>query len=192
MFIVAVEQRLLPHERSTETEEQLEEERRLLFVGITRAQQQLQMSLVKYRSYRGGISRAVPSMFLMELPRQEMEVVTSDGLGVLSGPTCSPTWSRTRCQRTCPLDPGRPRLPIPCSARPSSCSAAMTRPTTRCSPGAGRPERLSRRHGRDPSPIRSWQSGGLERPGSTAHRHDQLRHGRSEAIRVEQEPVAAL
>ena len=76
VFIVAVEQNLLPHERS-QSDEQLEEERRLLFVGITRAKHRLQMSLVKYRAYRGGVSRAVPSMFLMELPRDEMELKVS-------------------------------------------------------------------------------------------------------------------
>ncbi len=77
VFIVAVEQNLLPHERS-QSEEQLEEERRLLFVGITRAKHRLQLSLVKYRAYRGGVSRAVPSMFLMELPRDEMELDLPD------------------------------------------------------------------------------------------------------------------
>ena len=38
VFIVAVEEGLLPHERSRQDDDQLEEERRLLFVGITRAQ----------------------------------------------------------------------------------------------------------------------------------------------------------
>ncbi len=41
------------------------------------------MSLVKYRSYRGSVLRAVPSMFLWELPREEMEVAMSNGLGSL-------------------------------------------------------------------------------------------------------------
>ena len=83
VFIVAVEHRLLPHERSLYSDEQLEEERRLLFVGITRAQQQLQLSLVKYRSYRGSVSRAVPSAFLAELPRAEMDVAISSSVAML-------------------------------------------------------------------------------------------------------------
>jgi len=74
VFIAAVEQSLLPHERSMNSEDQLEEERRLLFVGITRAQQELNLSYVRFRSHRGSMTRCVPSCFLMELPRDEMEV----------------------------------------------------------------------------------------------------------------------
>ncbi|MFV1968133.1 MAG: ATP-dependent helicase [Pirellulaceae bacterium] len=74
VFITAVEQGLLPHERSKEDPDQLEEERRLLFVGITRAEEELQLSLASNRFVRGGCWPTVPSCFLMELPRDEMEV----------------------------------------------------------------------------------------------------------------------
>ncbi len=73
VFIIAVEEGLLPHERSRESPEQLEEERRLLFVGITRAREQLHLSLARYREFRGQRRMSVPSQFLMELPRDEME-----------------------------------------------------------------------------------------------------------------------
>ena len=53
VFIVACEQGLLPHERSRHDDEKLEEERRLLFVGITRAQEELQLSYAQYRAFRG-------------------------------------------------------------------------------------------------------------------------------------------
>jgi DNA helicase-2/ATP-dependent DNA helicase PcrA len=79
VFIVACEQGLMPHERSRHDEEKLEEERRLLFVGITRAQQELQLSYAQYRTFRGQSSPTVPSSFLMELPRHEMKV--SDSVG---------------------------------------------------------------------------------------------------------------
>ncbi|MDG2383968.1 MAG: UvrD-helicase domain-containing protein [Pirellulaceae bacterium] len=75
VFIAAVEQNLLPHERSMASEDQLEEERRLLFVGITRAEEELQLSCARFRSYRGSMTRCVPSCFLMELPRDEMKFV---------------------------------------------------------------------------------------------------------------------
>lgn len=73
VFIIALEQGLIPHQRSMDDPDKLEEERRLLFVGITRAEQELQLSLAQYRSFRGGNWPTVPSAFLMELPREEMD-----------------------------------------------------------------------------------------------------------------------
>jgi DNA helicase-2/ATP-dependent DNA helicase PcrA len=76
VHIVAVEQGLIPHERSRENPDEMEEERRLLFVGITRAMEQLQLSYVRNRNFRGQTRHAVPSSFLVELPRDEMELVS--------------------------------------------------------------------------------------------------------------------
>ncbi len=75
VFLVAVEEGLLPHERSRYNEEQLEEERRLLFVGITRAESELQLSMARRRAMRGDTRPTVPSTFLMELPREELELI---------------------------------------------------------------------------------------------------------------------
>lgn len=75
VFIVAVEQGLLPHARSSEDMDKVEEERRLLFVGITRAEEELQLSLVTRRLFRGNTNTAIPSPFLMELPRSEMQCI---------------------------------------------------------------------------------------------------------------------
>ncbi len=72
VFIVAVEEGVLPHERSKESPDQLEEERRLLFVGITRAREELQLSYARQREFRGRRGWVVPSHFLFELPREEM------------------------------------------------------------------------------------------------------------------------
>jgi DNA helicase-2/ATP-dependent DNA helicase PcrA len=59
----------LPHERSgaAENEEELEEERRLFFVGITRAKTGLYISYARYRTVRGQFMRTIPSQFLFEL-----------------------------------------------------------------------------------------------------------------------------
>ena len=73
VFIVAVEEGLLPHERSQNDAEQLEEERRLLFVGLTRAEEELQLSISQYREFRGRRKMTIPSKFLMELPFDELE-----------------------------------------------------------------------------------------------------------------------
>ncbi len=75
VFITAVEDKLLPHERSREDPASLEEERRLFFVGITRAKEELQISLAHRRDFRGRRRFTVPSPFLTELPRDEIEVV---------------------------------------------------------------------------------------------------------------------
>ena len=73
VFITAVEEGLLPHERSREHPDELEEERRLLFVGITRAQEELHLSTSRYREFRGQRRLTVPSQFLMELPVAEFD-----------------------------------------------------------------------------------------------------------------------
>lgn len=77
VFIVACEQGLLPHDRSLYDDDKLEEERRLLFVGITRAREELQLSYAQYRAFRGQACPTVPSSFLMEVPRHEMQLSDS-------------------------------------------------------------------------------------------------------------------
>jgi DNA helicase-2/ATP-dependent DNA helicase PcrA len=75
VFIVAVEDGVLPHERVGQHPDELEEERRLAFVGITRAEEELQLSYAVTRDFRGVRRRTIPSSFLMEMPREEMEMV---------------------------------------------------------------------------------------------------------------------
>jgi len=69
VFIIGAEQGLLPHDRSgaEESGDLLEEERRLFFVGITRAKTNLQISYSRYRTMRGRLLRTIPSQFLYEL-----------------------------------------------------------------------------------------------------------------------------
>lgn len=74
VFIVALEENILPHVRTKEDPLGVEEERRLLFVGITRAKDHLQLSCAKSRGF-GNQGSGVPSSFLMELPRAEMAFV---------------------------------------------------------------------------------------------------------------------
>jgi DNA helicase-2/ATP-dependent DNA helicase PcrA len=68
VYMLAVEQGLLPHERSLAKDEDVEEERRLCFVGMTRAKQELNLCHARLREFRGQALYAVPSMFLEELP----------------------------------------------------------------------------------------------------------------------------
>ncbi len=67
VFIVGVEDGLLPHERSNEEGDDIEEERRLLFVGITRAKTNLFITYARYRTIRGQMLRSRRSDFLYEL-----------------------------------------------------------------------------------------------------------------------------
>jgi DNA helicase-2/ATP-dependent DNA helicase PcrA len=73
VYIAAFEQGLLPHERSNEHADQLEEERRLAFVGMTRAMEELYLSRAKVREFRGLALHTIHSQFLAELPEEELE-----------------------------------------------------------------------------------------------------------------------
>ncbi len=75
VFIVAVEDGVLPHERVGRHPDELEEERRLAFVGLTRAKDELRLSYAITRDFRGVRRRTIPSSFLMEMPREELELV---------------------------------------------------------------------------------------------------------------------
>jgi DNA helicase-2/ATP-dependent DNA helicase PcrA len=73
VYMAAVEQGLLPHERSLARTSELEEERRLAFVGMTRAKEELYLSHARMREFRGQGGYVVPSMFLDELPQDHVE-----------------------------------------------------------------------------------------------------------------------
>jgi DNA helicase-2/ATP-dependent DNA helicase PcrA len=74
VFIVGLEQGLLPHARAGDSDAELEEERRLLFVGITRARRELYQSHCRVREFRGQRTAAIPSCFLAELPEEAVTV----------------------------------------------------------------------------------------------------------------------
>ena len=67
VFITSIEEDILPHTKSSEDHNELEEERRLFFVGITRAKQTLSLTYARYRTIWGQLSRTIPSRFLYEL-----------------------------------------------------------------------------------------------------------------------------
>jgi DNA helicase-2/ATP-dependent DNA helicase PcrA len=75
VFLAAVEQGLLPHERSLNKSDEIEEERRLAFVGMTRAKEELYLCHARMREFRGQTLYAVPSMFLNELPTEVVESI---------------------------------------------------------------------------------------------------------------------
>ncbi|MBI3407148.1 MAG: UvrD-helicase domain-containing protein [Planctomycetes bacterium] len=80
-YMLACEQGLLPHERSLMKDEDVEEERRLAFVGMTRAKEELNLSWARLREFRGQTLYAVPSMFLGELPEDGVETIDLSASG---------------------------------------------------------------------------------------------------------------
>ncbi len=73
VFIIGLEEGLLPHANSSGSEELVEEERRLLYVGMTRAKRKLTMSLANNRKIGGNITATEASRFLAELPHDEID-----------------------------------------------------------------------------------------------------------------------
>jgi DNA helicase-2/ATP-dependent DNA helicase PcrA len=88
VYLVAMEDGILPHERSLDHPDQLEEERRLVFVGITRSREELHASASRMRDYRGTRRISAPSLFLTEMTGSET-IVT----GAEAPPSGAP-WAR--------------------------------------------------------------------------------------------------
>ncbi len=72
VFLIGMEENILPHQNSIETDN-IEEERRLAYVGITRAQRSCTFSYCTHRKRYGEISETDPSRFLSELPQDDLE-----------------------------------------------------------------------------------------------------------------------
>ena len=84
VFMIGMEEGVFPHIRSLSEPDQLEEERRLCYVGITRAQERLYLLHAWSRSLWGGVNYNPPSRFLAEVPEElvaRAERIETDGLG---------------------------------------------------------------------------------------------------------------
>jgi DNA helicase II / ATP-dependent DNA helicase PcrA len=80
VFIAGLEEGLFPHSRSLDSESSMEEERRLCYVGMTRAEKKLHLSWARYRRrFGGGAPEAsIASRFLTEVPRALVDAVRGD------------------------------------------------------------------------------------------------------------------
>lgn len=72
VMIVGLDENVLPHSRSMDDPEEMAEERRLLYVGITRAKERLYMAHTLRRRVYGSTSFSEPSRFLRDLPREHV------------------------------------------------------------------------------------------------------------------------
>jgi DNA helicase II / ATP-dependent DNA helicase PcrA len=112
VFISGLEEGVFPHARALEDERQMEEERRLAYVGLTRARHRLYLTHAAMRATwgRGGFS--VPSRFLLEIPAELMhgprlvaldEMPTTTSARPTSAPvaatTCRTSWAPRLAQR---------------------------------------------------------------------------------------------
>ena len=74
VFIFGVDEKVLPHSRSLDDEEELQEERRLFYVGMTRAKDQLYLSRAEFRGGYGGMDLTEPSRFLADIPKDLLKI----------------------------------------------------------------------------------------------------------------------
>lgn len=89
VFITGVEEGLLPHQMSVDEVGGISEERRLMYVGITRARERLYLTLASTRATFGDISVAMPSRFLQEIPEGLIDWRQSPGEVTGRGGTAS-------------------------------------------------------------------------------------------------------
>jgi DNA helicase-2/ATP-dependent DNA helicase PcrA len=73
VFVVGLEEGYLPHGQSAEDEDELEEERRLLYVGMTRAKDELTLTLARRRLVFGRVQPRMESRFVAEIPAESVE-----------------------------------------------------------------------------------------------------------------------
>ena len=79
VYLVGMEEGLFPHQRSSGDPVQLEEERRLCYVGITRARRKLTLSYARHRRMHGSEFYPQPSRFLGEIPRELIDEIRLGG-----------------------------------------------------------------------------------------------------------------
>ncbi len=117
VYLVGMEERVFPHARALD-EGGLEEERRLCYVGMTRAREQLVLTRARHRVLFGASQQNPPSRFLREIPE---ELVRTYGTGIDLGPRRDGTWIE-------PVDDDRPLASFAQRARPERTSRLPDEP----------------------------------------------------------------
>ena len=101
VYLVGMEEGLFPHQRSSNDLAQLEEERRLCYVGITRARGKLTLSYARHRRMHGAEFYPQPSRFLGEIPPELIDEVR------LGGAVTGDFFNRTEPAADAPFGPGQ-------------------------------------------------------------------------------------
>ncbi|MBI4128707.1 MAG: UvrD-helicase domain-containing protein, partial [Parcubacteria group bacterium] len=84
VFLTGLEEGVFPHSRSTLHPEDIEEERRLCYVGLTRAQEELHLSFARTRLLHGTVAVNPPSRFLADIPAHLLTISEYDALPTIS------------------------------------------------------------------------------------------------------------
>ncbi len=158
VFIAGLEEGLFPHSRALDDEKELEEERRLAYVGITRAKRRLYLSHAWRRATWGMGQASVPSRFLLEIPAELMvgPQLGADATSATSISTSSsaPAARAASAPRSVAERAGRPSARAAASrARRRRASRSGRRATSRPSATRTRP---ARRRAASRRPVRAW------------------------------------
>ncbi len=103
VFLSGMEEGILPHSNSQDQDEDIEEERRLCYVGMTRAREQLYCMHSHERRLHGRFREQSPSPFLAEIPESAKDFVRVGGRNTYAAPPQQQSW------RERPLPPSRAR-----------------------------------------------------------------------------------
>ena len=132
VFIVGLEEGLLPHSRSFESEDQLEEERRLCYVGITRAEKRLYLLRAFRRGFMGRGGPTLASRFLRDIPEHLLTPGRKPQVQQSLHPQDPYPWQREETQAS-PI-PARPTLQVGDLVRHTSFGEGVV---MGCEPDAG-------------------------------------------------------
>ena len=153
VFMVGMEEDLFPTARSIENPTRLEEERRLCYVGMTRAEQQLFLSYAEQRRLYGSYRPCMPSRFLREIPGHLIKEVRMRGNVTRPGPypqprTAAPSWTPTPKSVVLPTPtavpkPNAPNVPAMPTVVPQPVILPPSAPAP--TPGSAAPLRCGQR-----------------------------------------------
>ncbi|WP_368505788.1 DNA helicase PcrA [Alkalihalophilus sp. As8PL] len=101
VFLIGMEEGIFPHSRSLFEEEEMEEERRLAYVGITRAEKQLYLTNARMRTLYGKTNTNPPSRFIKEIPEECLDEMNEQ--------KATPAWMKTS-RGASPAPKARPQV----------------------------------------------------------------------------------
>jgi DNA helicase-2/ATP-dependent DNA helicase PcrA len=119
VFLIGMEESIFPHFRSLQDDKSLEEERRLAYVGITRAREKLHLTFAARRTIFGNIQINPPSRFVRDIPLEHLAVPSGGRI---------PSFARSRQRELSSYSGGSPSPAVPKPTAPVLGGAAPFKP----------------------------------------------------------------